>query len=71
MPFSYNKLWFKLIEQKMTKEALRIKIKASPATISKMGRDENVHLDVIDRICTELKCAPSDILEYVPLKEER
>ena len=39
MPFSYNKLWFKLIERKMTKEQLRLMIKASPSTISKMGRD--------------------------------
>ncbi len=71
MPFCYNKLWFKLIEHKMTKEQLREKIKASPSTISKMGRDETVHLDVIDRICTELQCEPQDIIEYLPCQERK
>ncbi len=69
MPFNYNKLWFKLIECKMTKEQLRLLIKASPSTISKMGKDEAVHMDVIDRICEVLHCTPSDIIEYLPTKE--
>jgi len=71
MPFCYNKLWYKLIERKMTKEDLRLKIKASPSTISKMGKDEAVHMDVIDRICDELQCEPQDIIEYLPRQERK
>ena len=54
----------------MTKEQLRLKINASPATISKMGKDEAIHLNVIDRICTVLQCTPNDIIEYVPQNEQ-
>ena len=71
MPFCYNKLWFKLIERKMTKEQLREKIKASPSSISKMGWDVTVHLVVIDRMCTELQCEPQDIIEYLPCQERK
>lgn len=49
----------------MTKEDLRIKIKASPTTIASMGKNHNVSLNVIDRICQILNCEPSDIMEYV------
>lgn len=70
MPFNYNKLWHLLIEKKMTKEQLRLKINASPATISKMGKDEAIHLNVIDRICAVLQCTPNDIIEYVPQNEQ-
>ena len=38
MPFSYDKLWKILIDKKMTKEDLRLLIKASPTTIAAMGK---------------------------------
>jgi DNA-binding Xre family transcriptional regulator len=65
MPFTYNNLWKLLIDKGMTKEDLRIKIKASPTTIASMGKNHNVSLNVIDRICQILNCEPSDIMEYV------
>lgn len=71
MPFSYEKLWIELVKRKMTKEQLRLMIKASPSTISKMGRDETVHMDVIDRICAGLQCEPQDIVEYLPRQERK
>ncbi len=66
MGMKYNGLWKLLIDRGMTKEDLRIKIGASPATIAKMGKGEKVSLDVIERICAVLHCQPGDILEYVP-----
>ena len=33
---------------------------------SKMGRDEIVSLEVIDRICQKLNCNVEDILEILP-----
>ena len=38
----------------------------SPSTISKMGRDEIVSLEVIARICLTLNCTVDDILEIIP-----
>ncbi|MEL3973061.1 helix-turn-helix transcriptional regulator [Rossellomorea oryzaecorticis] len=65
MPFTYDPLWKLLIDKKMSKEALREKIKTSSTTIAKMGRGDNVSLDVIDRICKELDCNIEDVLKHV------
>ena len=65
MAFKYYKLWEKLWELNMTKEDLRKKIGISPNTMAKMGKNGNVSLDVIDKICKVLECKPEDIMEYV------
>lgn len=70
MPFVYDNLWKLLVKHGMTKEELRIKIRASQTTIVNLGKNKNVSLDVIDRICEVLKCTPNDIMEFssnVPL----
>jgi len=66
MPFSYNKLWKLLIDKKMTKVELTKAIGISSSTMAKMGKDENVSLEVIDKICAYLNCDINDILEYIP-----
>lgn len=70
MPFTYSPLWKQLIDKNMTKEVLREKIKTSPATIAKMGKGENIALDVVDRICKELNCNVEDVLQYIPEQEK-
>lgn len=54
MGFSYDKLWKKLIDEKMNKLDLQKAIKTTPHTIAKMGRDENVSMDILGRICKYL-----------------
>ena len=65
MPFSYNKLWKLLIDKNMTKSELTKAIGISSSTMAKMGKNENVSLEVIDKICVLLECDINDILEYV------
>jgi putative transcriptional regulator len=55
----------------MTKEKLRTAIKVSLATIAKMGRNENVAMSVLDRICTYLDCQLDDVVEYEKSNKER
>ena len=38
----------------------------SPASIAKMGRNENVTTEVLLRICEALDCNIEDIMERVP-----
>lgn len=64
VPFSYNKLWKLLIDKNMTKSDLRKAIGISSSTMAKMGKSENVSLDVIDKICTLLDCKIEDVLEH-------
>ena len=65
MPFSYNKLWKLLIDKNMTKSELTKAIGISSSTMAKMGKNENVSLEVIDKICALLECDINDTLEYV------
>ncbi|CDZ74278.1 hypothetical protein ING2D1G_0077 [Peptoniphilus sp. ING2-D1G] len=51
MGFSYDKLWKKLIDEEMNKLDLQKAIKTTPRTIAKMGRDENVSMEILGRIC--------------------
>lgn len=69
MKMSYNKLWKLLIDKKMKKSDLRKNAKISSSTLAKLSNDENVTTDVLVRICNELKCDISDIMEFVPGEE--
>ncbi len=66
MRMSYNKLWKLLIDKKMKKSDLRKNAKISSSTLAKLTNDENVTTDVLVRICNELKCNVSDIMEFIP-----
>ena len=64
MGFSYDKLWKKLIDEKMTKLDLQKAISTTPRTIAKMGRDENVSMEILGRICRYFNCDISEVLEF-------
>ena len=38
--------------------------------MSKLSKNENVSMDVIEKICTVLKCDIGDIMEFVPDEKE-
>ena len=65
MSFSYNKRWKLLIDKNMTKSDLRKAIGISSSTMAKMGKGENISLDVIDKICSLFNCKVEDILEHI------
>ena len=50
--------------EKINKLDLQKAIQTTPHTIAKMGRDENVSMEILGRICRYFKCDISDILEY-------
>lgn len=58
-----------MIDKNMNKNDLRTRVKMGPNTLAKMGRNENVSMDVLTRICQELHCDIGDIVEVIP--EER
>lgn len=59
--YSYDKLWKLLIDRKMNKEELRKRTGMSSTTLARMGKDENVSLDVLGRICDEYICVKNII----------
>lgn len=70
MVFSFDKLWKILIDQKMTKEDLRVALKLSPNTIAKMGRGDYVSLEVLHRICEHFNVQPGEVIEYISAKQK-
>ena len=66
MAVSYNRLFKLMIDRKMRKKDLCELAGVSTSTMSKMGRDEIVSLEVIDRICQKLNCRIEDVLEILP-----
>ena len=64
MSFNYNKLWKLMIDKNMRKIDLRDAIGITPATLAKLSKNQNVNMDVLARICKELNCDISDIIEY-------
>ncbi len=63
--FSYNNLWKKLIDKNMNRTALRLAVGITPTTLAKLGKNQNVSMEVLGKICHELKCDISDIVEYI------
>ena len=65
MAISYNKLWKLLIDKNMTKTDLKNITGMNSVTLANMGKDKYVSLRMIDRICDELDCGVSDIIEHI------
>jgi DNA-binding Xre family transcriptional regulator len=70
MHCSYKKLMKLLIDRNMKKQELREKAGISAASIAKLGREENVTVDILVKICEALDCDFSDIMELVPDEAE-
>jgi putative transcriptional regulator len=64
MSFSYNPLWKLLIDQQMTRTELREELGLSTATLAKMGKNEYVSMEVLDKICSRFGVQPNDIIEH-------
>jgi len=49
----------------MSKSQLRKEAELSPATLTKLNKNEYVSMDVLTRICKVLECDIGDIVEAV------
>lgn len=66
MAISYNKLWKLLIDKKMSKADLRKAAGIAPNTMTRLRRDEEVTLSVLNRIRVALDVNIGDVMEFVP-----
>lgn len=65
MSVSYKKLFKLLIDRGMKKKDLQKAADISPASVSKLAKDENVSLDVLAKVCLALNVDFGDIMEIV------
>ena len=68
MAVCYKKLWKMLIDKDMIKKDLRLRTGFST---SKLSKDENVSMDIIEKICKVLNCDVGDIMEFVPDRKDK
>jgi len=64
MAISYNKLWKLLVDKKMSKADLRKAAGIAPNTMTRLRRDEEVTLAVLNKICSTLNVDIGDIMEF-------
>ena len=65
MAFSYKPLWKLLIDKEMTKKQLMQATGISKSTMDKMGRGEQVSMDIIDRICNYFDCNVENVISHL------
>ncbi len=70
MAISYNKLWKLLVDKKMSKADLRKAAGIAPNTMTRLRRDEEVTLSVLNRICSTLDVNIGDIMEFTSDERE-
>ena len=66
MAISYNKLWKLLVDRKMSKADLRKAAGIAPNTMTRLRRDKEVTLTVLNKICAVLGADIGDIMEFLP-----
>lgn len=66
MAISYNKLWKLLVDKKMSKADLRKAAGIAPNTMTRLRRNEEVTLAVLNKICSALEVNIGDIMEFLP-----
>lgn len=64
MAINYNKLWKLLIDKEMSKVQLKKATGMGSGTLAKLGKNQRVSLEVLERICEELNCNFGDIIDY-------
>jgi len=65
MAISYKKLWKLLIDKDMKKKDLQKLAHVSSTSITKLGKNENVNTEILEKICSALSCDICDIMEIV------
>ena len=66
MPANYNKLWKLMIDKRINKTELTHLAGISTNAMAKLGRNEDVRVNVLEKLCTTLDCKLDDIVEFIP-----
>lgn len=63
MAVSYDKLWHLLIDRHMSKTQLVKEAKITTNAMAHLGKNEDVRVEVLLKICSALNCTLDDIIE--------
>ena len=65
MTISYDKLWKLVLENKMKRQDLAKAAEISANTVTKLGKNETVSIEVLLKICKVFHCDIGDIMEVI------
>ena len=71
MAICYNKLWKILIDKHMSKTQLIKEASISTNAMARLGKNEDVRVEVLVKICSVLGCTIDDIMEIIPEEKEQ
>ena len=69
MAISYKPLWHLLLEKEMKKMGFRDIGGIRNGTLARLGKNDPVSLDVIEKICITLGCNIEDVVQILPDQE--
>jgi len=65
MSVCYNRLWKLLIDKNLKKTDLKRLSGISSNVLAKLGKNEPVAIDSLEKLCVSLNCNIEDIMEFV------
>lgn len=71
MAVCYNKLWHMLIDRNMSKTQLIKEAGITTNAMARMGKNEDVRVEVLAKICTALNCTMDDVIEVIPDEQQK
>lgn len=64
MAANYSRLWKLLIDRNINRTTLREMAGISTGTLAKLGKNDYVSTEVLEKICFALNCEVGDIIEF-------
>lgn len=61
---NYSRLWHLLLDKNLKKTQLCENAGISSSTLAKLGKNEAVSIEVLERICDSLGCDVGDIMSF-------
>lgn len=65
MAVSYNNLWKLLIDRKLNRTELIDICGISSNVLAKLGKDEPVSMESLEKICVALNCNIEDVVQFI------
>ena len=69
MSVSYARLWKLLIDNGMNRSQLRDCAGISTNAVAKLGKNEAVSMETLEKLCCALDCNIEDVVEFVKISE--
>lgn len=66
MAWSYIRLWKLLLDKDMKRIDLAAAAHLTPNTLASLGKNKEVSMETLNKICNQLDCRIEDILEHIP-----